>query len=125
MHIVICRSGPFHLNLRALVYGRNRLEDGSLSTWAETFVAHGTLVEVRMLQNAALEVPDRQDKTLLQPGDYALAAALFSWRTYIRPTLARRSNRLPRTFQLQNKNIDNGTVSVVAGTIGTPPPKRK
>lgn len=40
-------------------------------------------------------------------------------RAYIRSTLAKRQNRLPRTFQLQSDNLDNGTFSVVAGTFGT------
>ncbi|KAJ4482330.1 hypothetical protein J3R30DRAFT_3285710 [Lentinula aciculospora] len=38
-------------NLRIFVCGRNRLEDGSASAWAEAFAAHGGLIEVRMPQN--------------------------------------------------------------------------
>jgi Ran GTPase-activating protein 1 len=38
-------------NLRTVICGRNRLEDGSAPTWAEAFAAHGTLLEVRMPQN--------------------------------------------------------------------------
>lgn len=38
-------------NLRTVICGRNRLEDGSASAWAEAFAAHGTLVDVRMPQN--------------------------------------------------------------------------
>lgn len=38
-------------NLRTIICGRNRLEDGSASSWAAAFAAHGTLVEVRMPQN--------------------------------------------------------------------------
>lgn len=38
-------------NLRTVICGRNRLEDGSASTWAEAYAAHGTLTEVRMPQN--------------------------------------------------------------------------
>ncbi|KAJ3893026.1 hypothetical protein GG344DRAFT_75382 [Lentinula edodes] len=38
-------------NLRTFICGRNRLEDGSASAWAEAFAAHGGLVEVRMPQN--------------------------------------------------------------------------
>ena len=38
-------------NLRIVICGRNRLEDGSASVWADAFAAHGTLVEVRMPQN--------------------------------------------------------------------------
>jgi Ran GTPase-activating protein 1 len=83
-------------NLRILVCGRNRLEDGSASAWAGAFAAHGTLVEVRMPQNgirmagsaalaeglaknAGLELLDLQDNTLSQPGDQAFANALPSW----------------------------------------------
>lgn len=38
-------------NLRAVICGRNRLEDGSASVWADAFAAHGTLLDVRMPQN--------------------------------------------------------------------------
>lgn len=38
-------------NLRAVICGRNRLEDGSATVWADAFAAHGTLVDVRMPQN--------------------------------------------------------------------------
>jgi Ran GTPase-activating protein 1 len=38
-------------NLRTVICGRNRLEDGSASAWADAFAAHETLVEVRMPQN--------------------------------------------------------------------------
>ncbi|KAG7088119.1 hypothetical protein E1B28_012144 [Marasmius oreades] len=38
-------------NLRTFICGRNRLEDGSASAWAEAFAAHQGLVEVRMPQN--------------------------------------------------------------------------
>ena len=83
-------------SLRVVVCGRNRLEDGSASAWAEAFAAHGTLVEVRLPQNgirmagsaalaeglaknAGLELLDLQDNTLSQPGDQAFAGALPSW----------------------------------------------
>lgn len=83
-------------SLRVVVCGRNRLEDGSASAWAEAFAAHGTLVEVRLPQNgirmagsaalaeglaknAGLELLDLQDNTLSQPGDQAFASALPSW----------------------------------------------
>ena len=141
-------------SLHTVICGRNRLEDGSASAWAEAFAAHGTLVEVRMPQNgirmagsvalaeglaknAALEVLDLQDNTLSQPGDQAFAAALSSWPSLhtlnlsdcvlseegeipqVIDTLAKGSNRLLRTLQLQNNNLDNGTVSVLAGAITT------
>ena len=38
-------------NLRVVICGRNRLENGSAEAWAEAFAAHGTLEEVRMVQN--------------------------------------------------------------------------
>nr|GAT48344.1 predicted protein [Mycena chlorophos] len=38
-------------NLRTVICGRNRLEDGSAPSWAEAFAAHGTLQEIRMPQN--------------------------------------------------------------------------
>ncbi|EJF63240.1 RNI-like protein [Dichomitus squalens] len=38
-------------NLRTIICGRNRLEDGSASAWAAALEAHGTLEEVRMPQN--------------------------------------------------------------------------
>lgn len=38
-------------NLRTVICGRNRLEDGSASSWADAFAAHETLVEIRMPQN--------------------------------------------------------------------------
>ncbi|PPR03506.1 hypothetical protein CVT24_006994 [Panaeolus cyanescens] len=38
-------------NLKTVICGRNRLENGSAPAWAEAFAAHGTLVEVRMVQN--------------------------------------------------------------------------
>jgi Ran GTPase-activating protein 1 len=38
-------------NLKVVICGRNRLEDGSAPTWAEAFAAHGTLEHVSMPQN--------------------------------------------------------------------------
>ncbi|KIM43015.1 hypothetical protein M413DRAFT_443832 [Hebeloma cylindrosporum] len=38
-------------NLRVVICGRNRLENGSAAAWAEAFAEHGTLQEVRMVQN--------------------------------------------------------------------------
>jgi Ran GTPase-activating protein 1 len=141
-------------SLRILVCGRNRLEDGSASAWAEAFAAHGTLVEVRMPQNgirmdgsvalagglaknAGLELLDLQDNTLSQPGDQAFANALPSWPDLhtlnfsdcvlseegevpqVIEALAKGSNPRLRTLQLQNDNLENGTVTVLARAIGT------
>jgi Ran GTPase-activating protein 1 len=90
-----------------------------------------------LAKNAALEVLDLQDNTLSQPGDQAFAAALASWPSLhtlnlsdcvlseegeipqVVDTLAKGSNHLLRTLQLQNNNLDNGTVSVLAEAIGT------
>ncbi|KAI0270024.1 hypothetical protein BC834DRAFT_819494 [Gloeopeniophorella convolvens] len=140
--------------LRTLICGRNRLEDGSASAWAEAFAAHGTLIEVRMPQNgirmdgsvalaeglaknAALELLDLQDNTLSQPGDRAFAAALASWPglhtlnfsdcvlseegevPQVIEALANGSNSKLRTLQLQNDNLEGGSVAVLAGAIGT------
>ncbi|KAH9041991.1 hypothetical protein EDB85DRAFT_1857433 [Lactarius pseudohatsudake] len=90
-----------------------------------------------LAKNAALEVLDLQDNTLSQPGDRAFAAALSSWPDLhtlnlsdcilseegeipqVVDTLAKGSNPLLRTLQLQNNNLDNATVSALAGAIGT------
>jgi Ran GTPase-activating protein 1 len=141
-------------NLRILVCGRNRLEDGSASAWAEAFAAHGTLVEVRMPQNgirmdgsvalakglaknAGLELLDLQDNTLSQSGDQAFASALPSWPDLhtlnfsdcvlaeegeipqVIEALAKGSNPRLRTLQLQNDNLENNSVDVLASAIGT------
>ncbi|KAH8998442.1 hypothetical protein EDB92DRAFT_2017531 [Lactarius akahatsu] len=123
-------------SLRTIICGRNRLEDGSAPAWAEAFAAHGTLVEDsrRMLPSRCSIL---QDNTLSQPGDRAFAAALSSWPDLhtlnlsdcilseegeipqVIDTLAKGSNPLLRTLQLQNNNLDNATVSVLAGAIGT------
>lgn len=87
-------------NLRSVICGRNRLEDGSASAWADAFAAHGTLVEVRMPQNgirmdgiialagglakcSRLQHLDLQDNTFTADGDdtgvRAWAGALKNW----------------------------------------------
>lgn len=38
-------------NLQVVICGRNRLENGSAPAWAAAFAEHGTLREVRMVQN--------------------------------------------------------------------------
>ncbi len=90
-----------------------------------------------LAKNAALEVLDLQDNTLSKPGDQAFAAALPSWPSLhtlnlsdcfltekgkipqVVNTLVKGSNPLLRTLQLQNDNLDNGTVSALAAAIGT------
>jgi Ran GTPase-activating protein 1 len=87
-------------NLRTVVCGRNRLENGSAPVWADAFAAHGTLVEVRMPQNGIrmegiialarglsecpnLQYLDLQDNTFTEDGSLsgveAWAEALPSW----------------------------------------------
>lgn len=87
-------------NLRTVICGRNRLENGSAPSWADAFAAHGTLVEVRMPQNGIrmegitalagglmkctdLEYIDLQDNTFTADGEVtgidAWTKALPSW----------------------------------------------
>lgn len=87
-------------NLRTVICGRNRLEDGSAPTWAEAFAAHGSLVDVRMPQNGirqdgivalakglakcpGLRTLDLQDNAFnvdgSEDGSNAMAEALPSW----------------------------------------------
>jgi len=82
--------------LRTLVCGRNRLQDGSSAAWARAFAAHGSLVEVRMPQNGIrmdgianlarglaqcphLEYLDLQDNTFGEVGSTSMAEALPAW----------------------------------------------
>jgi Ran GTPase-activating protein 1 len=87
-------------NLRTVVCGRTRLEDGSATAWADAFAAHGTLVDVRMPQNGiredgiialarglskcpGLQVLDLQDNAFnidgSDAGTVAMAEALPLW----------------------------------------------
>jgi len=87
-------------NLRAVICGRNRLENGSAPVWADAFAEHGTLEEVRMPQNGIrmegitalatglgknpkLQHIDLQDNTFTADGEStgvdAWAKALASW----------------------------------------------
>ncbi|EPQ51090.1 RNI-like protein [Gloeophyllum trabeum ATCC 11539] len=83
-------------NLRTIICGRNRLENGSASAWAAAIAAHGLLEEVRMPQNgirmegiialagglaknANLGHLDLQDNTFSAGGSKAMAEALSSW----------------------------------------------
>lgn len=82
--------------LRVLVCGRNRLENGSAPAWARAFEAHGLLREVRMPQNGIrmegiaaiakglaacpnLEVLDLQDNTATRSGTRAIVRQLTKW----------------------------------------------
>lgn len=87
-------------NLKVVICGRNRLENGSAPAWADAFAAHGTLVEVRMIQNGIrmegitalarglahcrdLEHIEMQDNTFMVDGETtgvtAWTEALSSW----------------------------------------------
>lgn len=87
-------------NLRVVICGRNRLENGSASAWAEAFAEHGTLQEVRMVQNGirmegithlarglaknpGIQHIDLQDNTFTVDGELtgveAWTEALASW----------------------------------------------
>ena len=85
-------------NLRTVICGRNRLEDGSASAWAEAFKAHGGLTEIRMPQNGirmdgisalvrgisackGLELLDLEDNTFGELGSKATAEVLARWPT--------------------------------------------
>ncbi|KAF7768569.1 hypothetical protein Agabi119p4_7812 [Agaricus bisporus var. burnettii] len=48
---LISRKAGNKSNLRVVICGRNRLEDGSAQAWADAFAEHGTLEDVRMPQN--------------------------------------------------------------------------
>ncbi|KAI0754746.1 RNI-like protein [Daedaleopsis nitida] len=80
-------------NLRTIICGRNRLEDGSAQAWSAALRAHGTLEEVRMPQNgirmagisalvqglaanAELLHLDLQDNTFADEGTQKMAAEL-------------------------------------------------
>ncbi|PIL22746.1 hypothetical protein GSI_15439 [Ganoderma sinense ZZ0214-1] len=84
---------PVKSQLRTIICGRNRLEDGSAEAWAAALAAHGTLEEVRMPQNGirmagiaalakglaanpALRHLDLQDNTFAAEGGAAFAREL-------------------------------------------------
>ncbi|KAK0221714.1 hypothetical protein IW262DRAFT_923165 [Armillaria fumosa] len=96
----ISKSKGEKSNLRTVICGRNRLEDGSAPSWAEAFAAHGTLTEIRMPQNGirmdgitalarglaknpGLQYIDLQDNTFTDGGQLtgveAWTEALASW----------------------------------------------
>ncbi|GJE88489.1 RNI-like protein [Phanerochaete sordida] len=83
-------------NLRTVICGRNRLEDGSASAWAAAFRAHGGLTEIRMPQNGirmdgiaelmrgisactGLQLLDLEDNTFGDIGSKAMAEVLAQW----------------------------------------------
>ncbi len=88
-------------NLKSVICGRNRLENGSAPEWAKAFKVHKGLEEIRLYQNGirmegvealvdglkscpGLRVLDIQDNTVSEKGSEpkgcrALASALPSW----------------------------------------------
>jgi Ran GTPase-activating protein 1 len=83
-------------NLRTVICGRNRLEDGSANAWATAFQEHGGLKEIRMPQNGIrmdgiaalvkgisscknLEYLDFQDNTFGELGSETTATVLDQW----------------------------------------------
>ncbi|KAI0795259.1 hypothetical protein BC629DRAFT_1592757 [Irpex lacteus] len=83
-------------NLRTVICGRNRLEDGSAGAWAAAFKEHGGLREIRMPQNGIrpdgisalvkgiaeckdLEYLDLQDNTFGELGSKTTAGVLEQW----------------------------------------------
>ncbi|KAI0338871.1 RNI-like protein [Trametopsis cervina] len=83
-------------NLRTVICGRNRLEDGSATAWATAFKEHGGLKEIRMPQNGIrmdgiaalvkgiaeckdLEYLDFQDNTFGELGSQTIATVLDQW----------------------------------------------
>ncbi|THH00181.1 hypothetical protein EW026_g2314 [Hermanssonia centrifuga] len=83
-------------NLRVVICGRNRLEDGSASVWAEAFREHAGLTEIRMPQNGirmdgisalvrgiseckGLQYLDLQDNTFGELGSETMSGVLGQW----------------------------------------------
>ncbi|KAG6850339.1 hypothetical protein H0H93_014612 [Arthromyces matolae] len=117
-------------NLRTVICGRNRLENGSASAWADAFAAHGTLVDVRMPQNGIrmdgitalahglskcpnLEHVDLQDNTFTEDG---AITGLEAWSDAIRtwPDL--------RTLNLSDCFLSNeGEVPVLLSALASRP----
>jgi len=109
-------------NLRTVICGRNRLEDGSATAWSEAFAAHAGLVEIKMPQNGIrpdgiaslvrgiaacknLQHLDLQDNTFGETGSDALSQELRSW-----PELV--------TLNLSDCHlVDEGNASAVVETL--------
>ncbi|RXK38536.1 ran GTPase-activating protein 1 [Tremella mesenterica] len=92
-----CKSEGKPSNLKVIICGRNRLENGSASSWAKAFSAHGNLKEIRMPQNGIrmegikslseglenntkLEILDLQDNTITKIGMRSLIKVLPKWK---------------------------------------------
>ncbi|KAF4594755.1 Ran GTPase-activating protein 1 [Ophiocordyceps camponoti-floridani] len=84
-------------DLKTIICGRNRLENGSMTAWAKTFSLHNKIQEVKMVQNgirqegishllsqglnhaSELRILDLQDNTFTLMGAKALAKVTPSW----------------------------------------------
>ncbi|KAI0815663.1 hypothetical protein GGR55DRAFT_629701 [Xylaria sp. FL0064] len=91
------KAGQDVPDLETVICGRNRLENGSMMAWAETFRLHNKVKEIKMVQNGirqegislllseglnhatALEVLDLQDNTFTIMGARALAKVVPLW----------------------------------------------
>ncbi|KAI1192435.1 RNI-like protein [Nemania serpens] len=91
------KAGQDVPNLETVVCGRNRLENGSMMAWAETFRLHNQVKEIKMVQNGIrqegislllsdglshatkLETLDLQDNTFTVIGARALAKVVPLW----------------------------------------------
>lgn len=90
-------SNPAFPPLETIVCGRNRLENGSMASWAAAYAAHKSLKTVQMVQNGirpegiqvllrdglahcpGLQHLDLQDNTFTNSGALALATVLPGW----------------------------------------------
>ncbi|RDA94485.1 hypothetical protein CP533_2300 [Ophiocordyceps camponoti-saundersi (nom. inval.)] len=84
-------------DLKTIICGRNRLENGSMTAWAKTFSLHNKIREVKMVQNgirqegishlltqglnhaSELKILDLQDNTFTLMGAKALAKVTPTW----------------------------------------------
>ncbi|KAI0430953.1 hypothetical protein F5Y09DRAFT_306283 [Xylaria sp. FL1042] len=91
------KAGQDVPDLETVICGRNRLENGSMMAWAETFRLHNKIKEIKMVQNGirqegislllseglnhttALEILDLQDNTFTAMGARALAKVVPLW----------------------------------------------
>lgn len=85
-------------DLETIICGRNRLENGSMASWARAYAAHRGMREVKMVQNgirqegiihlltqglvhsSKLNILDLQDNTFTATGARALSDVVGGWR---------------------------------------------
>ncbi|TFY72593.1 hypothetical protein EVG20_g417 [Dentipellis fragilis] len=127
-------------NLRVVICGRNRLENGSALRGrmpSQLMARSRRALASGLAKNVDLEHLDLQDNTFSEEGSQAFAQALPHWpslhtlnfsdcvlsaegevpRTI--EVLATGSNPLLRILQLQNNNLEGKTAAVLADAIGT------